>query len=537
MKNGKTTIITTLTILIIFNITNAIEIQNLSIQSTDGNTINFTTLTNTTMIEIESNNITLHNMTFTNYHYDEDDLYTKQRPLFYWDNTTTQINSSTFQSEIRFFDLISETYDSNYDYGNYTANGSILRFWFQAIPETTYTWTYLSTNINYQSINYTFVHRYTNQTVENFTIQRNQLQLRFHNNSALNNTYGEIYNNNQTYTFNNTSILIQQSNLTEGKVKVAFNGNITTQNITVNHSQYYEYNNDLTVNISEDIELLYLADWSNHFQVLDYANSPIEDVTIRYEATYGGTINTWSYHKLYGQRLTDKDGYTFFITDTGAKAVFTFTKSGYQAEEVLMLIGDEAFTRDSPYKVYMKKSEMTTQANIWDIIQRTFEDRTKDIVGVITAKGRNTVEIQTAYRTNLGLEMINLTNKGDSLDKYTFTLESIEDYNQTGNSNITLSIYIDGSLHATRTIIYESAKSQILDVPSIDSRVLNPIIIIAIILTSFTVSMVLQSSSAGTITFVIGTIIAGLISTQFTWVAIVGTLFGALSIIRGLMKE
>ena len=105
--------------------------------------------------------------------------------------------------------------------------------------------------------------------------------------------------------FMNTSVVAVQQEIANGVTSIQF-----AKNGSGNYTQFYEYINDGTEVINENLEILQSTTSSINFRVLDSGRIPIENAMIRAYVMYNSTGN-WSSGLLFGQRLTLTDGTTY----------------------------------------------------------------------------------------------------------------------------------------------------------------------------------------------------------------------------------
>lgn len=371
-------------------------------------------------------------------------------------------------------------------------------------------------------------------TTQNYSLTPNKLSLTFYREGALRSTDGLLHNEryvNGTLKFSGTSYLVVQQDLAEGYVNILLG---TTSN--VNWTQYYEYINDYETHVEEDIEILQQSDWSAFFEVLDLSNAPIKDAVVRVTYSKVNGANTSASFKLLGQRLTADDGFTFFIADSNTELYITVTKDGYDPVNLLLTVGDESFTRDQPFQIYLQRSTDGVLNNAWMYIQRDFSNRSLDLRGTIEAPGRDRVQIQTNYRESLGLAALDVTEDCDGFMRCPFTLRSGTDYNFTSSTDIEVSVYLDNTLWRTLTIEYDNSdKTRVFgDVTEdTDPAYLNPLLVILMILLPVIAGLIFRSSNVGTNTFLALAVLSGIISSSFLWLTAVVILY---LVFRGLQK-
>lgn len=368
-----------------------------------------------------------------------------------------------------------------------------------------------------------------NQTVYYHNLTPNKLIMSFTQSGSPYDVEGWVADSEKIRRFNETPFIVIQQDLTEGYVHVRF-GSING----VNHTQYYEYVNDFETNINEEIEVLTQSDWSAYFRVLDRSNSPIKDATIRAEFSFSA-LNNWTYHKLMGQRLTDDDGYTFFIADSRTEVLLTITKDGYDPIEQLLTIGDESFTKAEALTFYLTESESGVKDQAWIYVRRWFDNETLDLSGGITAKGRTTASINTDWRIAQGLSARDISSTKDEHDRFTFTLEDGTDYDLTDESDFILYVYLDGGLWNSYTIEYdETPKIRIfqgVSIPAIAFMILW-------IFLPLIIGRTFKTVKGGVNTFFGVGIFAVLFNTTLGWISVICTIFMIFSfMLGGLIKE
>lgn len=372
------------------------------------------------------------------------------------------------------------------------------------------------TDTTYKHIDYSSLQNITRQNWEyNISMTASKLLLSFEQAGSPTNTEGFIADENKARNFSNSSLIVIQSDLAEGYVNIRFE-----QTSGVNHTQYYEYINDY-VQIDETLEILQLADWYTYFQVLDQSSSPLRDVTIwAYISDPTASYPDWNNMSLFGRRLTDDAGYSFFWADTNSQAKFIFTKDGYNPATVLMTVGDESFTKAEAFQVYLEEgTSSAVQDNAWVYVQRDFSNRSLDLSGGITAVGYERVQVTTSYRESSGLEAYDLTI--DALDRSSFTLRSGTDFSLTDSSNITLQIYLNNELWKTLNIEYDNSdKTSVFTSSNLtgqSDKIVNPIIAILIILLSVGIGQLTKNEDTGVKAFKVFGVLAGFISLNFWW--------------------
>lgn len=371
----------------------------------------------------------------------------------------------------------------------------------------------------------------------NYSPAPNQLVLSFEKVSVAANTSGYISDMNKTLNWTNSSLVVIQQNLTTGYVHVRFglvNG--------VNATQYYDYINDNSTHLIDTLQILNQSNWYTFLQVLDNGGNPIKDATIRAFFSLNDAVNpTWSYQRLFGQRLTDDEGLAFFFEDLRSEVKFIVSKNGYVPQEVLMTIGDESFTRASPYKIYLTQSTVATVENAWIYIPASFSNRTQNIPLILTAIGRNKIEFLTSFASDTGYSRTDVTNTCDSLDRCTITLRSGTDFATTGTANISTWIYLDNVLWKNITIPYGDGNFTTIvprdTITSIDSDIKNPVAYIIAILIATALGITFKEDKVATTSFKIFILIISFLIPAFMWVSGIFIFSLAAKALRRIVSE
>lgn len=388
--------------------------------------------------------------------------------------------------------------------------------------------------INISELNSTF----------NFYMTPSQLVLQFTQDNATYNTSGQIHlklNDVRSFAnWTNSSILIYSQNITEGDVNVFFE--MSGDNFT----QFYEYYNNGTNNVNEQIEILDKADWYTYVQVMDRSRTPIEDAVVR---VYWSSVNhpfwqifmgkQWKEKLLIGQRMTDAEGKTMFYADSGSMATFYVMAEGYEPKEFNIEIGNENRDIDNPIRIILDESDSGVLDNAWLGITRTIFNKSRSIYATLIAPGRNRVDIQTQYMLNNNVSRQLVVE--DKLDRYNFILIPGQHFSSTSNDNITLCVYLDNVLWKNVTIVYDTISFTDIfedsEHSSIPDNIFIPIAVIGLLIACMAIGIIIKNKNAGTITFILGSILLGIINTAFIWVALIGVLYIIVKVIYKVTSE
>lgn len=464
-----------------------------------------------------------------------------------FNNHTQTIYTSTPTSYTHYFSDSSLNITMEDGYGNTINNFTIqIDFWDRSTQYTNTTTTgYLTYDtILGENVTVTVNSPSTHQGIINNTLITNEqtnitlfpprLLIYFYQNSAPTTTSGSVEDLETSKGFNNSYIIYIQSNLTEGLVQVKFN--------TINNwTQYYEYINDQETYINESIEIINTSNelWYGYFEVLDYSNSPIDDVVIRAEYTIA-EVNQNKTAKLLGQRLTDDEGITFFIAEKLSQVRFSFIKEGYDIVEEVYSFGDEEFDRTNPRTIYLQQSSSGVTENAWVYLPREITDRTKNIYGALVAKGRTAATVQTNYRNSQEQGPKNVYDATAYNGRYYFTLYPNIDYNGSGTDDISVWIYLNGQLWKNITILYYDTTPQEVfpDNDSLKNGTAAVIQVIGLLAFIIILNLLFQESRAGFHGYMGGCLILAVINpTYFAWLALTSGVYYTSLIIKRSWNE
>lgn len=354
----------------------------------------------------------------------------------------------------------------------------------------------------------------------NLSLEPVQLRLTFSGGAE-----GVITDTQKAKNFSNTSIIVYQTNLSIGDVKIQFRKD-SLWNLG-NHTQYYEYINNRATHINENITLLQndlLIDVVGaYFRALDASNSVLEDVDVNAYVVYPG--NEFSEYEKMGRRLTDSDGYTYFILDKASNVLVTFSKDGYTLEQLLLTPNDidDATTKTEAYTVNMQESSTGTQSGITIGLKRDIRNRSLDIYGTIYAPGINNIKINTDYGYTQNRSNTTLTE--GTLDQFTFRLQSGIDFSLTGTDNIILYVYADGTTITKTITFYTQQNNAVLSDWSFGGKALNIVLFLALIFMSSAIGWMWKTTSGGFTAFMIGAIGLSFISTAFIYMTLISVIY------------
>lgn len=420
------------------------------------------------------------------------------------------------------------------------------------VPINTTEWTYIEAE-GYISENTS--HTYTNSNDLNQSMSRASATLYFVNEAGIaSEQTGYVHNNNELWqTFNDTSTLILTSVYgADNRISVRFN-----LNDWENMSQFFEYISMDEIAVNATLTVLNKTDWSTVIQVLDPSNEPIQDVSVRVfqmvpRLHIEEPVTTT---REIGRRLTDADGKVTFYLDSTSEVLIMTEKDGYTDTTTSMVVQDYSYTNTNPKLITIFPSQTELLQNMSIGIDGYFNNRSKNIYGIITAKEpymtfyndiTYNIKYNTDYRIGLGQAPKQATYSLIDMNRWDFTLASGTDFDNTGNDNITLYTYYydeDNTLleTATKEIIYinETRNNYFTEINenTTGTRIKNFTLFITLIIISTILGVLFKSPNIGTNTFLIGGVIIAIFSTSFIMLALINMIYYAIRIVKRLISE
>lgn len=370
----------------------------------------------------------------------------------------------------------------------------------------------------------------------------------FQNGTTVKNTYGQICEDGTidnlfgTYScdeFTNTSFIQIQQDLEKGNINIKFNMNTTDNSDWV---QYYEYYNNQTTVIEEDLDVLYFTNPTSlkliYFKITDNQNRPIEDATIY--ATHA-IPSVFENYTMMGRRLTESDGITSFYFDERSSVRLLITANGYEPTIVSLYptdVSPEHDTVDTASRISLSKSTGSSNIGAWINAPTRFWDRTENIIIGMTAPDWNTIKYQTSYSLDIGNSQQEVLRTGIFGNQYYFTLQPGIDFSTSGTDDIVIIMEYDGINRHNITIEYFEKQSlfDFADVTISDDYIVI-IGVMALIAISGAIGYWINSTTAGVTTFLFGGIILALIDSSFIWLGIINALWFILTMIKKVFKE
>lgn len=360
-------------------------------------------------------------------------------------------------------------------------------------------------------------------TTFNVTLSNTYLIINFNGNTS-----GIVTDETGNTLFNNTGQLnytIQEIiNRNAEFIGVYFNLN----NLTLNWSQFYE-TKITTEPITENITTTYGLNWFQYFKIYDLTRSPQKDAIIRMNCRNATT--TWNNMTLIGQRITPDDGITFFWLQTGATCTISVTKDDKNPWTWTFIVGDESFTRDTPYTIYLYPStsrnvdaqtKVYAPPIVWDTSAGT-----KIGIAVYNLLDEN-IKINTTYRVSQGSPPKTISTTCQAHVCY-YNLTAGTDYETNTIDDIDFSVWIDNTYYNTYMIQYQTNQTTVIpqnNMAGSNEKLVNVIIWISLILISLAVALLFKTSDWGLMTFKFGTVIATYIQYQLGVTPVFGIVAG-----------
>jgi len=341
-------------------------------------------------------------------------------------------------------------------------------------------------------------------------------------------TSGIVSDEDKSINFTNDNYLLLLNDFSTGYVNILFNM-IDGENWT----QYYSFDNTQDFTYSDDLYLLKQADTLMYFRALDIGNSPLKDVTVRVYHVYPNS--TWSDYTLIGQRLTNHEGYTFFFLDSDTQILVTFSKDDYELNSYLISPADE--TRNTEATAFTTNLEYDTDSNdlgVWYRVSTMgFDVEDVNLTHVFYAPGK---EVLT-WNTSTGLFG---TVYPDNYDRFKLEYPN-PGYNDTSVTSFSLDIDFDELHFQTFDIFNHNLTQYDLidkdDYSGLTGTYLNPILFILVIVLSSMTTIVMNNSHLGYHTFMITSILMGLVSSAFLWLSAVCLLHYVARFARGFVEK
>lgn len=321
--------------------------------------------------------------------------------------------------------------------------------------------------------------------------------------------------------FNETNLTVIQENLSIGPVHIEF-----AKTSWENATQFYEYINNGTTTATETIYIMSNPKITNWVKVESLTSTPLENAYIRMYILNSTVpeFPTWTEHSLMGQRLTNSEGKTFIMADYGSSLIIHVWAEGYGITSYRFTVGDVSYTSDEPLIIRLRPGDITGGENSWIFIQNHFYNRSLNIQAGITSLDTDSLTYTTQYRIDNNLN--NKTTNCDGFGRCTLNMISGTDFSNTGNDNITLIVWRNNDLLFNRTITYRTGEitNQIIPestLTSLDTRLLEIILGICIIILSAGISYLFHNEELGIGAFKIMSIIAVIISASYIWLTVV----------------
>lgn len=257
--------------------------------------------------------------------------------------------------------------------------------------------------------------------------------------------------------FSGNSFNISTYSLNEGRINVRFGDNTTVYNYT----QYYEFDNDLLTDKTENITLLTLADTQHWIKVIDENGNLIDDVIVRASMSKPEQGTAW---KFIGQRFTGQGdrGITSFYFDSNSIVQLQFSKDGYTS--VITEAFDpntEQYTITSPLEITMRKTNYNSHGGV-SITPPLWYDENINTIKISTyAPNKNTLTFYTS--------LDNTTNYTITLNEFKYgeyTLTNGTSYNQNRNDTLYIYLWADDTYWGNISIPYKAIISDYYNEPT-----------------------------------------------------------------------
>lgn len=386
---------------------------------------------------------------------------------------------------------------------------------------------------------------YLNETNLNFTLLLNYTQLLitfmdFNYNGA--SSYWLLSDNQRNLTrstTNATYIIYIQQNLSQGPVYVKFGNYEPDYNETF--TQYYEYINN---NSQIDINISLLENQNNqcyfYLRIIDPGSRPIENTIIK---AYSG--NASGEMKFIGQRLTPNTGITYFYGDPSHEILLTILANGYEASLARIYACQQSYyTPDNPLPISLTKSSNVFNFVYFTIPYTTFNESIMHINGTVMDSSADEINITTSYRISQGYPHRTISTTKNFLGYYTFTLHNDSDtylgdgdFDNSLGDNVTVTLYLDGTLHEKTILLEYDSYDFYLNTGDITENLKAPLAFILLLLIVITIQFLTTSPTMGITVYMIGTILLSTIAITFIWSSVIILIYYVFLTLRKIFLE
>lgn len=311
---------------------------------------------------------------------------------------------------------------------------------------------------------------------------------------------------------NETNVTIVPSETSTGKILVSIN------DIDGNYTQFFEFINNENDIFEETMEIMHnVPDESLVIKVLDAQSSALTNANVTLYYSYGQVDNTTEM-LLHSRRLTDSEGYATFLVDT--TAIYGIKIQYPSKTEILEPISlDHTYSRASPLEFHMDRNATTTFHFTTAYLPKYFTNRSKSIRAIFVDIASSNVKYSTNYYST------KTQASKDFLGQMNITLISGTHFPVSGNTNITLYIYLDDELYNTYTIEYIEPDN-IFQLPDdLDSDIFLIIGIIAIAVLAIMSYAVFNTPSLVKHVFFGGFMLLGLAIPAYFWIIFFGVAY------------
>lgn len=330
-----------------------------------------------------------------------------------------------------------------------------------------------------------------------------------------------------------TKLVITPANMTQDSyIYVHFN-----KDASGNESQFYEYQYDGSTADSEALTV-FRTGWFAHpkiyFKILDYQNSIVTDAQLR---VYGNTTTGNDYllfsDYFIGQRYSHTTGTTFFYLPRDAVISLTVSKDGYVPRTIAFTSSKMLeFTYDNPYEIKLQESDDSYLGVYVGTNLRTYNNETTEILGGVYAPDSNTVQIRTSYKGALE------TLQADQYDRYYFTLENGDDFDNSVGGDLTITVLVDNVVWGTRVIEWVSTdKAVLVSLPTLSFTYLRVIVPIILLLISIVAQSYIKNPNIGFTVYMTSLLIIPLISTRFLYLTVISLIYMLSGFLRNTMEK
>jgi hypothetical protein len=375
---------------------------------------------------------------------------------------------------------------------------------------------------------------YTNQTDYYIYVENTPFKMYFNNISGgdedtnyliIDSVDTSLYNGSSAYA------LFIQKQFAKGLVKTIFNYNGSTI-----FEQQYNYINDLTKNINEEMLILNDLNSIGFFKITDIYGVIIENAIVKVQARDIGYPNLAL--RTVNQVLTDSTGNTLMYYELGNDIVYWITVSaeGYEVyQNSIDLDNIENGDSSTPETISLKKGDNNVKNGLATFFDTNYLNSTVQIPLYFYTVDYSTIKFKTQYMVDKGIEYVTIPENANLDNIHKYTIFKQVDYSGNGN-DITLYVLADDE-EFTYTIKYQGEVTEIFSgINKTDNEYFPLITFIGLLFVIVGIRFTFKSDESSVNVFFIGILLMSLITQTFIFGFIVMMMVGTYYLAKGFKR-